>query len=855
MTPTTRLPQTCVFCLLAFCLIFPNLLLGQPATPEAPAKDDPPTFEQRIAGLQLRDGLFPMHLDAEAGKVFFELPAPGEDGQVAELLYAEGLVAGLGSNPVGFDRGQISSAVILRLRHVGGKLLIEQPNLRFRASSDNALEQQAVRESFAPSVLWAGPIEARAEDGRLLVDVTSFLLRDAHGISRKLKAGGHGNYALDAGRSVVDFDHLLAFPDNLELDVVLTYGLQGGEPGVHVRQTVPDSNSFTLVQHHSFVRLPDADGFRPRAWHPRSGASDVRYSDYSAPLADSIERRLVIRHRLSKDEPIIFYLDPGTPEPVRSALFEGASWWTEAFKAAGFPNGYRVEMLPADVHPLDVRYNVIQWVHRSTRGWSYGGGVVDPRTGEMVKGHVNLGSLRVRQDRLLFEGLVGADATGQGGPNDPIEAALARIRQLAAHEVGHALGLDHNFAASTYGRGSVLDYPAPLVKITADGDFDLSEAYGVGLGAWDVQAVRYSYTAFDSEDEAAGLAKILAENQQRGLLFVADQDARPAYAAHPLGSLWDNGSDTVAELEHALRVRRLALDRFGADRIAEGQPLSLLQEVLAPVYFHHRYQLAATAKSLGGLDFRYTLRGDDLPPAKPVDPAQQRRALALLLRTLDPVELDLSDDVLALLLPRPANFNPNRELFNGHTTPVFDPLAAAATATELTLHELLQPQRAARLVDFHRRDANLPGFEEVLEELLHTLFPDGAHDDGQSSSSHQHAPLTPRLQEIQRTIQVVATHHLIHLADDATAAPAVRARAEQALSEILERLGRVAAFGAVDEAHRATLSGVIERFFERLPTATVAPPTALPAPPGSPIGGQASEEWLPEGWGACSQAW
>ncbi len=452
-----------------------------------------PTPAQKTAGLAARDGLLRFHPDPAGGVLWLRLPPPGERGVCTSLLYTESIRTGVGSNDIGLDRGQLGEPRVVEFRRVGRRVLVEEVNLRFRAISPDARERSAVRESFATSVLWAGEIAAIDPDGSLLVDLTSFLVRDAHGVASRLEEAKQGTYQLDAERSAVDFAECRAFPDNLEFDALLTFS--GHAKGDWIRSVAPHPDAVTLVQHHSLVRLPD-DGFSPRAHHPRSGFFSISYQDYAAPLSSSLTKRLVVRHRLEKidptaersrvKKPIVYYVDPGAPEPVRSALVEGASWWASAFEKAGFVDAFRVELLPPGADPLDVRYNVIQWVHRSTRGWSYGGSIYDPRTGEVLKGHVTLGSLRVRQDRLLFEGLAGTARTGSGAADDPVQLSLARIRQLAAHEVGHALGLAHNFVASTYGdRASVMDYPAPLVAVGGDGGLDFRNAYGVGLGAWD----------------------------------------------------------------------------------------------------------------------------------------------------------------------------------------------------------------------------------------------------------------------------------------------------------------------------------------------------------------------------------
>jgi len=796
--------------------------------------------EELKGGLRLdhREGFLDIYVDAREGKLMAAFPAPGEDGVSLRAIHAAGLTAGLGSNPIGLDRGLFDGGSIIAFRRNGKKLIAEQENWSYRATADNPLEKRAVRESFARSFVWSGDIASEGPNGELLVDITKFVTRDALNVVTALKQHPRGGtFKIAEDRTAPDFENVLVFPDNVEFDAFLT--LTSDEPKSEVVATAADGRAVTLVQHHSLVRLPD-DGFESRMFDPRSGAIDVPFYDFSAPLDGQVRQSFARRFRLQKQdpsaekspaqEPIISYVDSGAPAQIRDALIEGASWWADAFDAAGFPDSYRVEVLPEDAHPRDIRYNTILWTHRQTRGWSYGGGVSDPRTGEMLKASVILGSQRVRQDRMIFEGLAGTEKTGTGEADDPVEIALARISQLSAHEVGHTLGFAHNFAASSNDRASVMDYPAPYVTVGDNGGLDFSEAYDVGVGDWDKLSATWLYAEFpDGTDEDAALDQILREGYGRGLRFVGDREARSVGTGHPYAAVWDNGEDAVATLAETLRVRRIALDSFGPRSIRDGQPMADLNKVLVPIYLYHRYQVAAAAKLVGGFEFNYGLKGDGMPTGAPVPAATQRQALAGLLDTLDPAALDLSDDLVNRLTPPLGTFGAlagGGEQFDGDTGPVFDLLSAADTAADVTLGALLHPSRAARLVNYKTRNDAALGFDGVLQAIEERAFADAG---------------SRRRQAIARRVQARFVAKLIDLASNGDAAPEVRAIADARLRSLRNTLSP-SLFGgdAAARAHNTWLSRRIEAHLER-PADPVSPAAAPETPPGSPIGAEIME--------------
>ncbi|MEE2709239.1 MAG: zinc-dependent metalloprotease [Gemmatimonadota bacterium] len=795
-----------------------------------------PAIEAKTAGLEKIDGYFPLYWDEKAGTLWMEINRLDK-----EVLNLGGLAAGLGSNDVGLDRGQGGGSRIVSFERVGPKILMIQPNYRFRASSDNPDEVKAVTDAFARSTLWGFKVAAET-DGRVLVDMTDYLLRDTHNVIPRLRRSG--NYRVDKSRSAVFMPMTMNFPKNTEIEVTVTYISDDGGGGGGLYEgagaVAASGSAVTLRIHHSFVELPD-DNYTPRLYDPRSGYGALIYRDYATPLGEPMDKRLIRRHRLYKKdpnarvsdpvEPIIYYLDRGTPEPIRSALLTGARWWNQAFEAAGYRNAFQVELLPEGASSHDIRYNVINWVHRSTRGWSYGGSVTDPRTGEIIKGVVVLGSLRVRQDYMIGEGLLAPYENGDEVPTDIAEWALARIRQLGAHEVGHTIGLGHNYYDSRQGRISVLDYPHPLVTLKSDGTFDYSEVYDVGIGAWDKVSVTYGYQDFpDGTNEVAALKKILNDAWEDDIIYLSNQDM----SANPKVDQWSNGNEPAAELNRMMQVRRAALDRFGERAIKTGMPLATMEEVLVPLYMHHRFQVTAAASALGGMHYIYGMRGDGRVPVRPVPASEQNAALAALLATLDPEELAVPKSVLDKMPPRPPGYRRTRELFPRYTGLMFDVISPAMVAADHTVSEILNASRAARIVEQNALNASIPGLDAVLNRLIDGTF-------GIQTSNGYHS-------EISRAIERVVVDRMIGLAGSATM-PQVRSITAYRLEALGQQLSQRS--GDTSEmAHCQALARDITRFLEQ-PGDAVAPPVTLAAPPGAPIG-QPAMNWLQALEPACS---
>ena len=782
-----------------------------------------PNLSEFISDLDKKEGYLNFYWDDNKGKIYLEIKNLNQ-----ELIYINYLSAGIGSNDLGLDRGQIGGTRIIKFVKMGPKILMVQPNYKYRAISNNEEEIKSVEDAFAKSTLWGFQIVA-SDKNKYLIDISDFVIRDSHRISQRLAQRNQGSFKVDKNASSFDNLNSKNFQLNSELEAFLTF--RGIAKGSWLRSVSPDFETFSVRTRHSFVKLPDG-GYKPRKFDPRAGYGAMTFYDYASPIEEDLHVKYIRRHRLIKKypnqeiseavEPIIYYLDRGVPEPVKSALIEGASWWNEAFEAAGFKNAFQIKVLPEGADMLDVRYNVIQWVHRSTRGWSYGASVVDPRTGEIIKGHVSLGSLRVRQDYLIAEGLLRPYA--KENKNDFMkEMAIKRLRQLSAHEVGHTIGLSHNFISSARNRKSVMDYPHPLIEFT-NNKVDLSNAYDHGIGDWDKLAINWGYRQFDSNEEDQ-LNKILQDGYKEDIYFISDQDSRPLSSAHPRSHLWDNGFDAADELNRMLSIRRHILDNFLDNAIKLGEPMSSIEEVLVPMYLLHRYQIEAAAKVLGGLEYNYALKGDNQVITKMLTRNQQVKALKSLLNSIHPKNLSLPEKLIKLIPPRAFGYPRTRETFKSRTGLTFDYLSAAETATNLTLKMLFNPERASRLITLKARDKNnQPGLTYVMNEIINKTILKEMTDN------NDYLNLSNVENEISKMVNHSVLNHLFMLANSKITHQEVNARTFSAIKNLKKTLETKDS----EEHHYHYLLDKIEKFLSG--EINIQYPNELKPPDGSPIG-------------------
>lgn len=786
-----------------------------------------PSIDDKTRNAKSYPGFVKFYWDENAGKVWLEI-----NKFDTELLYQTSLPAGLGSNDIGLDRGLLGNTAIVKFTRVGNKILMVQPNYEFRAITNDAAERRAVEQSFTQSTLWGFTAEAESK-GSVLVDATAFLMRDAMRVANRLENNRQGNYSIDLSRSAMYLPGTKNFPQNSELETTITFVIRDGRPGDarpgnHVSSVAPSADAITLRMHHSFVQLPD-NNYKPRLFDARAGFISTSYFDYSTPVSEPINKMFIIRHRLQKKDPaaarseavkpIVYYLDNGTPEPIRSALLEGAQWWNQAFEAAGFINAFQVKILPEDADPMDIRYNMINWVHRSTRGWSYGAAVVDPRTGEIIKGNVTLGSLRVRHDYLIAQGLLAPFENGIPADNKMLKMSLQRLKQLSAHEIGHTIGLQHNYISSAQGRGreSVMDYPPPVVTINSKGELDLTNAYTNEIGDWDKVAITYGYADFPAgTDEATTLNKIITDAGKRGLTFISDRDARDPGGVHPSAHLWDAGKDPVTGLKDIMKVRQKALSQFGENNIVKGSPMAMLEEVLVPIYLFHRYQVESVAKQVGGLNYSYALKGDGQLITQHLSKQQQLNALNAVVDCIDPKFLALPEKIIKLIPPRPAGYGYSKELFSRRTGLAFDPLATAESAADLPLSFLFNPARLNRMVQYQAENNGL-GIDEMINVLMERTWK---------------APRLAGLQGLilQQNEQLVLTY-LLGVSLNENISFATNAAITKAIDDLKNYAqSKVASSAGVTKGYFLL---TLERIKNRLEGKPFVP---QPVPPGAPIG-------------------
>lgn len=778
-------------------------------------------------GMEKREGFYTVYADLENGKVYLEVDRVKED-----FIYKVSLPGALGSNDVALDRGQLGGTKLVYFDRVGKRVFLHQKNTRYIANSENPRERMAATNAFAPSIVFAFDVVANDNDSSL-IEISHMMIDDQHQSAAKIKRTGQGDFSLDKGRSYVDFEFVKSFPKNTELQSVVTF--KGNNPGNFVRSVAANPNIITLKQRISFVELPD-DNYKPRRFHPAMSFNKTSVVDYGSDITEPIEQHYISRHRLVKKdpnaemseavEPIVYYIDSGAPEMIRNALRDGVQWWNEAFEAAGFKNAFRAEIMPEGMDPDDVRYNVVNWVHRSTRGWSYGASVRDPRTGEIIKGHVTLGSLRSRQDFMIANAVTGPYKDG-GSIDESLELVLARTRQLGAHEVGHTLGFAHNYIASMFGDDDVMDYPHPQIKMDDNGNVDIADPYREKIGEWNKIAVNWGYRQYENEEaEAAGLKSILEETYAKGHKFVADgPDSRGAASLHADSHLWDFGDDVLKTTKELYEVRRVALSKFGLDNIPDGTPLSQLEETLVPLYYLPRFQINATSKSIGGMIFGYEVKGENLVPRHSiVSRARQDEATDIVLEALSANYLTLPKHILDLIPPKAFGYRLTRESFPRDTGASFDALGMVEAHANHTLGLLFNKERLARINDHNVRDNQYISLDRYIVKVASkTILAPRIDNDPLKAAVH-------------RRVGHVFVHYMMMTAGNVAASPAAQAMTASHLNGLKSILEDRIANDEMTREYKAFYQQQARRIGEFLAGDYMPKQSDLASiPPGEPI--------------------
>lgn len=789
-------------------------------------------------GLERKDGFIPLLWDAAQAKLYFEIPEFDKD-----ILYFASIAKGSGSGSVGFEWAGGGEGGVIQFHRAGAKVFVVEKNLRFRAGSGGPGLEQGIDESFPDSIIASLPV-TKTEGSKVVVDATPLVVRDSVGFGAGRgrggrpafdPAGGDGSAAVwqfDPNRSAIFLPRTKAFPKNTEVEVTVTYEAQSGGA-----RTAPESRILTGRLHYSFVEPPT--GYTPRAADPRIGVGSIRFFDYSRPSSVSNGVEWVRRHRLEKKDPslalsepkqpIVYYLDSAIPEPTRSAMKDGFLWWNKAFEAAGFKNALQIRDLPPGMDPMDVRYNQIYWVNRDERGYSTGGGLTDPRTGEILAARVRLESDRVHTASRYWQAYEPPAGGASGSahedeffaplppystPETEQQLVLLREALLTAHEAGHSLGFGHNWNSSMNDRASVMEYPSPRIKLV-NGRIDLTDAYQKQIGAYDTVMVRYAYTVFPADKEKAGLEGVIQDMRKQGLLFTPSTD--------PRWNRYDDLADPAEYLRQAIAQRKVLMAGYGPSILQPGEPYGNLRGIrLWMAYLHHRWAIDSGVRYIGGMYHNIAVKGDSIPPTEIVPAAKQREILGLLLDALSPENLAIPEMLLASLTVEPTgeggpvrrSQGPDLEHFEMSTGYAFDQLSAARTTAGLVLEQLLEPEKAARLISFADRQTGALTLPEVIDAVAKKVWSEAAKSGVDRS--------------LQRQTQRVFVDALMMLGASPAATPDVKAVVMASVASLRAKVAEMKDADPVTEAHLRQVERDLARFAQN-PTA--APKRSWAPPP------------------------